>query len=846
MSYYNDKFYNLDEFYKIGPLSCYFDENYKNNFYNAVDKNKCYSYSLTLINYIPVYGYFDNWQIYNNEDINDYYLYIVESLKDDNINNLLFNKKYNRCFGYLLNNIKDNIKYKIIYYKKPSNLYNVNFKNKINNLYKIKFFDDDENNDKFIIKFLINSLIGNLEKKRNKKTFSIIFNDYKKARAYAKIFNIKVHPINNINNNYYYTKVIKYLDEYNDINENNLKVVNETTHTTRSENNNKNLYIVSHEKEKIIKEGFKPLKELIYNISHVLLYNMYMKLIYNNIKPLGVKTDAIIIKEDYEKVKNIIKIDNNLKNYKFEKNKVLCKTNNIKIDNELLDIYNNDDNYIILKNEYDDNEIKNILDDKKNLIIIADTPGAGKTQLYINYTKNNNLNALFITPFNNLCQKLIKKNIRAITINEFFKLGFNGEDSNKTYNLNNIDVVIFDEVFLYNLNTLKLIDKLIIYNKDNNIKFYSTGDHLQNEPINLNLNNVDDVNEYLKKAIYSIYDNKIILKVNKRLDNEEDKIKLLKLKEVIFNDDTNYKNIIDKLRLLDIKIINDYNLIETKNNITYFNKRADKINKIIHDKYNNHDEYYYIGLKLKLRKHFIINNIKNEDIKNIKDNIFKIDINYIHKNKNYEYVENIRLFINYVYKIVEKHDNYYLLIDNINKCFIIDEEIINKYLSLNYSSTCYSLQGDTLLNKYLTIFDINTPYINKRFIYTALTRTNNLKYIQIFEHSKSELKILNSCKIKQYLINKINKYKEIDIINNRPIEEDKFISIEWIIKTYDNILNDKFNLFCYNCNDRYYFYNNDGVISSNISFDRINNSHAHHIDNINILCKFCNSSKSNK
>jgi len=842
MSYYNDKFYYIDKYYKIGPLSCYFDEEYKNYFYNAVDKNKCYSYSLSLINYIPCYSYFDNWQLYNNEELNDYYLYIVESLKDDIINNLIFNKKYSRCFGYLLNNVKSNIKYKIIYYKKPSNLYNVNFKYMIDNLYNNKICNDKD--DKFILKFLINSLIGNLEKLKNKKTYSIIFNDYHKARAYAKIFNIKIHCINNINN-------IKYnnnnnLDE-NIINDDDNIIIKNNNNNNIDISDNKYLYIVSHEKEKDINEGFKPIKELIYNISHVILYNMYMKLINNNIKPLGVKTDAILIKEKYDDVKKLFKFDNDINNYKFENNKVLCKTKNIKEVNELLDIYNiNEDNYIILNNEYDDNEIKNILDDKKNLIIVADTPGAGKTQLYINYTLNNNLKTIFITPFNNLCFKLKKKNIKAITINEFFKLGFNNDESNKTYNLNNIDVVIFDEVFLYNLNVLKLIDKLILDNKDNNIKFFSTGDNLQNEPINLNLNNVNDVNDYLKKAIYSIYDNRILLKVNKRLDNEEDKLKLMKLKEVIFNNETNYKNIIDKLKELDIKIINNYNLIDTKNNITYFNKRADKINKLIHEKYNDKDDYYYKGLKIKLRKHYIINNNNNEDIKNVKENIFKIDVNYIYKNKNYEYVNDIRLYINYVYKIVEKHNNYYLLIDYLNNCFIIDDEIINKYYSLNYCYTCFSLQGDTIANKYITIFDINTPYINKRFIYTALTRTNNLKYIQVFEHSKNELKILNSCKIKQYLINKINKYREIDIINNRAIEEDKYISIEWIIKTYDNILNDKFNLYCYNCNDKYYFYNNDGVISSNISFDRINNSQAHHIDNINILCKVCNSSKSNK
>ena len=84
-----------------------------------------------------------------------------------------------------------------------------------------------------------------------------------------------------------------------------------------------------------------------------------------------------------------------------------------------------------------------------------------------------------------------------------------------------------------------------------------------------------------------------------------------------------------------------------------------------------------------------------------------------------------------------------------------------------YANTCDSVQGLSIDNK-ITIFDCKTPYVDRYFIWRALTRSTDLNNVQIYEHSKEEVMSLKRSWVRLYFNQKIQGYKQQDkkIIDN--------------------------------------------------------------------------------
>ena len=122
-----------------------------------------------------------------------------------------------------------------------------------------------------------------------------------------------------------------------------------------------------------------------------------------------------------------------------------------------------------------------------------------------------------------------------------------------------------------------------------------------------------------------------------------------------------------------------------------------------------------------------------------------------------------QLYTNYQYEIINiekksKDDKYIITVKSLYDdilMFITYNQL--KYVSLPYSSTCHSCQGTTINEQY-TIFDSNIVYCDRRWIWTPITRSTDLKHITIFEYSNNESKPLEKCKYKQYSDLKIKNY----------------------------------------------------------------------------------------
>ena len=118
------------------------------------------------------------------------------------------------------------------------------------------------------------------------------------------------------------------------------------------------------------------------------------------------------------------------------------------------------------------------------------------------------------------------------------------EDSKlKRFDDSPYDTIVFDEIYFHDIRKLARIkhycekhpEKIII----------ATGDTNQLETIAM-MSNTKDYDEYSDHCIDTIFPNRMFLKENKRLKNEDDKQKLKQLKKDIFNNDISVKNIINK------------------------------------------------------------------------------------------------------------------------------------------------------------------------------------------------------------------------------------------------------------------------------------------------------------
>ena len=124
-----------------------------------------------------------------------------------------------------------------------------------------------------------------------------------------------------------------------------------------------------------------------------------------------------------------------------------------------------------------------------------------------------------------------------------------------------------------------------------------------------------------------------------------------------------------------------------------------------------------------------------------------------------------------------------------------------------------------------TIFDIDSPNVDRCFVFTALTRSTKLSNINIFKSSDQTIESLKKSMMKRYLTEKISLYSYNDKINNR-LEKNNYINLDW----FESQL--KKHSHCKKCNEKYYIEIFDGKCYSNVTADRINNLRSHVIDNM--------------
>ena len=271
MSTYDARTHETEKDTMIRPICCTFQDcEYDNNEMVALDINKAYTSNLMDMDRFPCFNAFDRYQDYDNHTIEDYTMYYIRSTRNDNSTAVLFGARYSRAYGYKLNRI-DRTLFEILSFKRPSNLIDTNSKSKIKRLY------DNDMLSSTSKKQIINVLLGLMEKKVNKKSTCNMFMTAEEAQYYVNEFGGKVSELT------CYKDIPA--DDDDDVHG---WVINfdELKHK---------IYTAVQSKDKELADGFLPIKEMIYDIQRLKLYNMYQECIKNGIEPHGIKTDCIMV-----------------------------------------------------------------------------------------------------------------------------------------------------------------------------------------------------------------------------------------------------------------------------------------------------------------------------------------------------------------------------------------------------------------------------------------------------------------------------------------------------------------------------------------------------------------------
>ena len=228
----------------------------------------------------------------------------------------------------------------------------------------------------------------------------------------------------------------------------------------------------------------------------------------------------------------------------------------------------------------------------------------------------------------------------------------------------------------------------------------------QLKPIIFGVNNVEDEITYRMGCVKRMFPSVVTLQETKRLKHEKDKKNMRRIKQAIFKG----VPIQEICEGFGIKTISNMQEVETHRNISFFNFRAKQVNSLIHKKVSKHvakektlvnGVEIWKGLTIQCKQHF-----KAKDgSKTFVNNLYRIG--------------GISKFT----KIVDMPDE--------GIVFNMERQQLWKTFSLSYCNTCHAEQGCSI-NEGLIIFDSNTPYVNRYWMYTALTRCKDLSASQYF------------------------------------------------------------------------------------------------------------------
>ena len=231
------------------------------------------------------------------------------------------------------------------------------------------------------------------------------------------------------------------------------------------------------------------------------------------------------------------------------------------------------------------------------------------------------------------------------------------------------DTIVFDEIFFSSVRKLARIKRYCEEHPEKII--IATGDTCQLESIDC-ITNQHDYDEYYNRCVDLIFPVNMFLKENKRLKDPRDKETLKAFKNDIFDESIPVEKTVRKY----FKLIKEWN---TTDNIAYRNTTCQKVSE-------------------EARRRIL------------------------NKLEPYEPMKKVVFHVNYEYTISGVSGSCVELNDGV----VVPLQLVQKHFTHNYCRTCHSFQGSSI-NKAITVFDWKFVHVNRKWLYTAVTRARDLR-----------------------------------------------------------------------------------------------------------------------
>ena len=804
-SYYTDTDIEiLDECRTIVPAGLINNPEVEKNV-AEIDINKAFTKAFTSIKKIPIFRQFDIWRQWSSElNVNDMPSLTLYMVKVANAN-IMFNKKHNLIYGKFLKKlIEKGVKCDILYFKQPSHIHKVDYKQIIDGLWAEQISADEQED------------FGLLEKSHNKGQKSRMFDTLTEVCHYQAIYGGRVYAIDGIIKDYSYTplteerekvKVWNFEDGWVGFEDGvyqRFVVIDGVVHIQRdAEIDETKYYVLNVSDERCLSNGFRYIKELLLQDHNCRVYEAYETLKENGIGVYSVKTDALTIKKsDVARTVKLLKVEeekHKIGGWRLEKSKrVRLPTDDYKLKyNELVDVPQLKNERLNIEDEWDTDKIsKQIIDCGGKCLIRARFAGSGKS--YIGeYFQKLGYNVLFVVPTNRLLQE---KEVEATTYNKFFSIAVQQDAGEKlpSFDYSSYDIIVFDEIYMSNLYVLNKVRLFMQNNPDKMV--VATGDVKQLQGVEI-LTNCQNPATYIDDCLNTMFEYNIFLTICKRV-GAKDSIEGDKNREII---KTMYEDFWEKELPVE-EIIPKYfettdDIMASEHNIAYTNIRCRNVANEIRSRLNKKDKYE-VGEILIARK----------------------------------WIETPRVNVNIRYKIVSmKQDERgsQITLQNITNekdKFMLYEPIVDANFIYSYCATCHSSQGASVKGS-ITIHEYNLPMASREWLYCAITRCVDFKQVK-FYYNPTVDKQMDKNMILRYFKNKIEGYKAQDKKASREIDETKYIAPEWCLKMFKSR--------CEKCNTAFNFETKQGKLCSNFTAQRLCNDYGHHLDNCCAYCFYCN------
>lgn len=813
-SHHHQTVLDIHETYRISPLVCRLVD-YEVDISTEVcglDENKAYTFILNSFEKVAKFEWYDVYDLeYDGHELEDQTMYLIEVT--DNLplfDRVLVNQTECRRNGKLL---KELIKYsynpileeqttpfKIIGFRRPSQIVDVDFKTPITEIYANEY-----NLPSDLIKHIVNKTIGCMGMKHTTSLNTQVFENLDYAKNYAYI-----------NDGEIFTVVF---------------------------DDDQLVYFVNTGTSKRLRSGFQSISDMVYCEQLIRLRSDLEKLKKAGIEPLGIRSDCIYFRaEEVEKVKKLFPIDKQMGHYKIERDTVdeagnrkpkrvvgsylkVEKNKRVQLTNLLkpeIKIFDSEKEWRENDSLYIKEAIQHINDSRKPTLVIANYGGCGKSHLCSELSKK----TLLVAPQNVLCQVKRMEEFECITAHKLLGLNQRNEPTltGTMHDVSAYDTIIFEEIFKQSPDILFKIYKYMQYHKDK--QFLANGDPYQTGPVGYTGHDADNK---MMKIINVLFPIQIRLTQSKRLKRKEDQDKL----DGLFNALFNTKKVTTKLgfcsEFYDILAKFGFKFIDKETdcsdlNICYYNdKRSKVVNEIVRQRLKH--EAFAEDTEVLVKEHF------EADKRSFNANCkFKV---VTHGEKECEILD---------------------LVDKTTHKITTKQLLYN--FKLPYCVTCDSVQGVTLKGKF-TIWDIGSPYVSAKYVWTMITRATDFDNITVFRHTRSEIQQLTESFLYGYLSRKVDNYIRQDELKKRiqivipkknkgcavyKLIKDykdeeinytaKYITRDWIISKIMGC-----NWYCHRCNAKLKFIDDT---KSNITVNRLDNNLPHLKDNCEIICFDCN------